>query len=96
MGVGHPTPAGLYAKGNTSEGLCDMLGNVWEWCEDWYGPYGAQPQRDPCGPKSGNGRVVRGGSWNGITRFVRASDRDWIVPSVRDNFIGFRCVGEFR
>ena len=61
MHVGHLTPAGLYRKGNTSEGLCDMLGNIWEWCADWFGPYQARPERGPSGPKSGEIKVIRGG-----------------------------------
>ncbi len=46
-------------------GLYDMLGNVWEWCWDWYddGYYGRSPSRDPRGPESGTSRVLRGGSW---------------------------------
>ena len=48
--VGHSTPVGLYPKGNTSEGLCDMLEHVWEWCGDWYGPYEAGTRENPGGP----------------------------------------------
>jgi len=90
MSVGHPTPVGLYPKGNTAEGLCDMLGNVWEWCEDWFGPYQAD------GRSERKYKVIRGGSWNYVAGYVRASVRDGDVPTGRSDYVGFRCVGEFR
>jgi len=94
VNVGHPTPVGLYPKGTTAEQLCDMLGNVWEWCEDWYGPYESRRISNPSGPKSGNQKTLRGGSWNDYSRNVRASLRLRYGPSYRDDIIGFRCVGE--
>jgi len=94
--VGHPTPVGLFPKGNTSEGLCDMLGSVWEWCADWYGLYEAASRDNPLGPGKGEYKVVRGGSWDNFTRNVRVSGRGRYEPTIRFDNLGFRCVGELR
>ena len=56
-------------------GLFDMLGNVWEWCNDWYGAYDAGPDSDPSGPGSGSSRVNRGGSWLDYASYARAALR---------------------
>jgi len=76
--------------------LYDTLGNVWEWVDDRYGKnyYAASPERDPRGPDSGDGRVLRGGSWSNYPRVVRVSFRYWINPGLRGNYGRFRCGGE--
>ena len=94
--VGRPTPVGLFPKGNSAEGLCDILGNVWEWCGDWFGGYKAANPDNPAGPASGSAKVLRGGSWVDDARVVRASDRVGDEPTYRGIAVGFRCVGEFR
>lgn len=73
-------------------GLCDTLGNVWEWCQDWHAPYSDEPVRDPRGPEVGTGRVVRGGAWNGLAQDVRAAARFARRPSDRDGRVGFRFL----
>lgn len=92
-GFPQPTPVGLYPKGNTADGVSDMLGNVFEWCQDWYGPYKSEYAPNPLGPARGESKVVRGGSWTFFPRSGRVSHRDRFSTSERHNFIGFRCAG---
>jgi len=92
--VGSPTPVGLYPGGATSEGVWDLIGNVWEWCWDWFGPYENKRVENPRGPKEGELRLLRGGSWNYDPRFARVSNRDWTRPVVRNVRLGFRCARE--
>lgn len=74
--------------------LCDMHGNVREWCADWSGPYDpeGQFQVDPRGPRRGYGRVVRGGSWDSYGWACRSSSRACLPPSSKANDLGFRVA----
>jgi formylglycine-generating enzyme required for sulfatase activity len=87
-------PVGM--KQPNRNGLYDMLGNVWEWTGDWYGPttYTSGVTEDPTGPLGGEQRIARGGSWSTYPSGVRVSARDRVSPDARLSDIGFRCVGE--
>ncbi len=80
-------------SGKNNFDLYDMAGNVWEWCNDWWGAYSSSPQTNPTGPTSGGYRVLRGGGWNDRASYCRVASRDNKgIPGSRVGGDGFRVV----
>jgi formylglycine-generating enzyme required for sulfatase activity len=90
--LGRTAKVGSYKP--SAVGVCDMHGNVMEWCHDWYDKdtYLKGPQKDPRGPAKGDFRVVRGGSWYGYATICRAAHRSYVGPTKQTNLIGFRVA----
>ena len=96
------------SKAANQYGLHDTMGNVWEWVEDWYEPYYKMRTKDnPTGPKTGESKVVRGGSFDSSAGALRITNRVWLHPKNKVfpkvttfgqiineifNYIGFRCA----
>ena len=92
--AGDTTRVASYPAGASPFGALDMAGNVAEWVADWYGDgyYTASPYKNPPGPKSGEFRMLRGGSWFNSANALRTTFRLWNYPSLRSETIGFRCA----
>ena len=79
-------------RGANPLGLCDMTGNVFQWCLDGYGPYPQTVEIDPCRAGDGVNKVIRGGSWHDPISFRRPAARAKCKPDTRSSRIGFRVV----
>jgi eukaryotic-like serine/threonine-protein kinase len=92
-GFANTAPVGSFPRGASRYGVQDVVGNVWEWVADWYGPYGKEEETAPTGPHEGDEKIIRGGAWNGAyPAWVRPTFRYKDSPAKRSHGIGMRCA----
>jgi formylglycine-generating enzyme required for sulfatase activity len=84
----HTMPVGSFPA--NAWGLHDMHGNVFQWCQDWYGNYPKKDAVDPTGPEKGDFRVLRGNSWTLPPEFCRSAYRNWNLPGNSYSSYGLR------
>jgi formylglycine-generating enzyme required for sulfatase activity len=87
---GYPHPVGGKAK--NSRDLCDVWGNVWEWCWDWSGAAASRGGLRPAGPETGVERVTRGGGWCDPAPTKAEQTRKARPPDYRASDLGFRVA----
>lgn len=87
------SPVGIFGNGASPYGCYDLVGNVWEWCSDWFHPETRlRGYRNPAGPPTGKYRVLRGGSWANSPSVIAATTRNHLTPECRGPTIGFRTA----
>ncbi len=90
-------PVGSFTKGVTKFGALDMVGNVWEWTDDWYASYSKDDAVDPKGASAGDRKAIRGGGFNGgFAQWVNPAFRYHQLSTASSHGIGFRCVAAAR
>jgi formylglycine-generating enzyme required for sulfatase activity len=87
-------PVQSHDAGKSPYGLYHMAGNVYEWVEDWYGInyYEGSPDKNPPGPAQGQFKVLRGGSWSDLPKYLLTYARFKLPPETKNSYTGFRCA----
>jgi formylglycine-generating enzyme required for sulfatase activity len=87
-------PVRSHEAGKSPYGLYHMAGNAYEWVQDWYGTnyYEVSPEKNPPGPSQGQFKVLRGGSWSDLPKYLLTYGRFKLPPETRNSYTGFRCA----
>jgi formylglycine-generating enzyme required for sulfatase activity len=87
-------PVRSHEEGRSPYGLYHMAGNAYEWVQDWYGInyYEVSPERNPPGPSRGQFKVLRGGSWSDLAKYLLTYGRFKLPPETKNSYTGFRCA----
>lgn len=92
-GFAGTAPVGSFPKGRTKFGADDVIGNVWEWTDDWFETYKAEETMNPKGAPAGDRKAIRGGGFNGgVQMWLNPAFRYHQLATASSHGIGFRCA----